>query len=358
MTDHYTIYLENQSSGPQLFWCFLQAPVELAGKSGVFANSAASLAVVPNSPDQNCFTIPAQFVVGAGASNDAVEPNVKVTSSITLNANLTDQFSAVYADAPPNMGPALKLSGTAADTKQISIKPNGFNQASNENNGWFSNMSFGVHTAAGFMGMTWSPFPAQTVTLTPTLSFYVAAGTYGANTLAEYTAISNTSAQLTTPDSFKYNAAIVTYTATGGWEVTPGKPPSARSAAALASLADAHRSLTQAHSDLITLVGESAAQSSRLLTAKSQADKVVSVTWDTKAAKHEAAAAQAFLAGTLTVATALTAAFTYFALSGVTFQITSAPVNGRTINFTYSGSQSAAAIQALLKAGAEILLGA
>jgi hypothetical protein len=357
MADNYTIYLVNKSATTQLFWCFLQQPVELAGQPGVFANSAASLAVPSNSPAQNFFTIPAQFVVGAGASNNAVGLNVKVTSAITLDADLTDQYSAVYANVPPNMGPTLTLSGTEASPTQISIQSNGFNQGGNENQGWFSNMSFGVNTAAGFMGMTWSPSPAQTTTLTPTLSFYVAVGSYGVNTLAGYTAISNTSAKLTTPGSFSLNAATVTYTATGGWQVTPGKSTQF-AGASIDSLADAHRFLTQAHSDLITLVGESAAQSRYLLADKSQTDKVVSVTWDTKAAKREAEAAQTFLVGTLTVATALAAAFAYFTLSGVTFQITSAPVNGTTVNFTYSGNQSAAAIQALLKAGAEIFLGA
>jgi hypothetical protein len=357
MADNYTIYLVNRSSTTQLFWCFLQQPVELAGQPGVFANSAASLAVPSNSPAQNFFTIPAQFVVGAGASNNAVGLNVKVTSAITLDAQLTEQYKAVYANVPPNMGPTLTLSGTDASPTQISIAANGFNQGSNENQGWFSNMSFGVNTASGFMGMTWSPSPAQTTTLTPTLSFYVAVGSYGANTLAGYTAISNTSAKLTTPGSFSLNAATVTYTVTGGWQVTPGKPAKF-AGASIDSLADAHRFLTQAHSDLITLAGESAAQSRYLLADKSQTDKVVSVTWDTKAAKRDAEAAQTFLVGTLTVGTALAAAFAYFTLSGVTFQITSAPVNGTTVNFTYSGNQSAAAIQALLKAGVEIFLGA
>jgi hypothetical protein len=360
MADNYTIYLVNQSTTTQLFWCFLQQPVELAGQPGVFANSAASLAVASNSPAQNFFTIPAQFVVGAGASNNAVGLNVKVTSSITLNAGLTDQYSAVYANVPPNLGPTLTQSGTGASPTQISIASNGFNQGSNESQGWFSNMSFGVNTAAGFMGMTWSPSPAQTTTLTPTLSFYVAVGSYSANTLAEYTTFSNTAAQLTTPGSFYLNAATVTYTSTGTWTITPGKPSAQVMRASIDSLAEAHRFLTQAHSDLITLVGESASQSRYLLADKSQTDKVVSVTWDSKAAKREreAEAALTFLTGTLTVATALAAAFAYFTLSGVTFNITSAPVNGTTINFTYSGNQSAAAIQALLTAGAQIFLGA
>jgi len=362
MADNYTIYLVNKSAGDQIFWCFLEEPKELAGQAGVFANSAASLAVIPNYPGENYFTIPVQFVVGAGASNNAVGLNVRVTSAITQNASLTDQFSAEYATVPPNKGPVLTMTGNRAAPTQISIASNGFNQATNENNGWFSNMSFGINTAAGFMGMTWSPFPSQTRTLTPILNFYVAVGSYGANTLAAYTTVSNKSAHLTTPNSFLRNEATVTYTATGAWQVTPGKPKVsllAGAATTMDSLVDAHLYLARAHADLITL-----GEQSRYLLAEptrqedTQEDTVVSVRWKSSPAMgDEAAPALTFLAGTLTVTTALIAAFTYFVLSGVEFQIASAPVGGTTIDFTYSGNQSAAAIQALFTAGAQVFLG-
>lgn len=368
MADNYTIYLVNKSAGDQIFWCFLEEPKELAGQAGIFANSAASLAVIPNYPGDNYFTIPAQFVVGAGASNNAVGLNVRVTSALTQNANLTDQFSAEYATAPPNKGPNMTLIGNGAAPTQISIASNGFNQANNENLGWFSNMSFGINTAAGFMGMTWSPFPSQTRTLTPILNFYVAVGSYGANTLAAYTTVSNKSAHLTTPRDFLRNEATVTYTAIGTWAVTPGKPKAslfAGAATTMDSLVDAHRYLARAHADLITLGGESAAQSRYLLAERAgqegqeeQEDRVVSVQWkDSSALGDEAAAAQTFLVGTLTVGTALLASFTYFVLSGVRFQITRAPEGDTTIDFTYSGERSARAIKDLFTAGAPILLG-
>lgn len=362
MADNYTIYLVNRSAGDQIFWCFLEEPVELAGQAGVFANSAASLAVVPNYPGENYFTIPAQFVVGAGASNNAVGLNVRVTSAITQNAKLSDQFLGEYATVPPNKGPNLKLTGSGAAPTQISIASNEFNQQGNENQGWFSNMSFGINTAAGFMGMTWSPFPSQTRTLTPILNFYVAVGSFGSNTLAAYTTVSNKSAHLTTPNSFLRNEATVTYTPTGNWIVTPGKPPKAALLAGatttIDSLLDAHLYLARAHADLITLGGESAEQSRYLLEEpRRQEDRVVYVKWkDSAATGDEAAAALTFLSGTLTVTTALVAAFTIFVLSGVEFQITGDPTGARTFDFTYSGNQSASAIQALFTAGAQILL--
>jgi hypothetical protein len=85
-----------------------------------------------------------------------------------------------------------------------------------------------------------------------------------------------------------------------------------------------------------------------------QTDTVKSVTWG-KAAELDAEVT--ILTGTLTVATALTAAFAYFVLSGVNFHINRAPVGGTTIDFTYSGDKSAAAIKAFFaKNDVQILL--
>ncbi|NJL27716.1 MAG: hypothetical protein HC897_07390 [Thermoanaerobaculia bacterium] len=360
MPDTYTIYLINEGASTQNFWCFLQRPQELVDDPNVFANSSTQLAVPPNSPAINTFTIPVQYVVGAGASNHAVGLGIQVTSTTTVNAELNDEFSATYADVPPPLGPTLTQSGTGAGPNQISIASNAFNQVNNEANGWFSNMSFGIQTAQGFMGMTWSPSPSQTTTLTPTLQFYVAVGSYGSNTLASWNTVSNTSAQLTVPYSFALRKATVTYTATGQWQVTPGAPPAAQLARAsqLSGVVDAHRSLSQAHSDLISLLGSSVAPASGLFgDATSQLDTVQSVTWDSALPEAGGAALAIPLLGVLTVKTALVSAFSYFTLSGITFNITSAPVNGTTIQFSYSGNQSAAAIEALLKAGAQILLG-
>jgi len=259
MADNYTIYLVNQSSGTQIFSCFLQRPAELAGSRSVFDVTNLSLGVASYSQASNHFVIPQRFAVAAGASNQPVGANAQIVSSLILNADPSNQFSAVYKNARPNMAPTLTLSGQEASPNQISIASNGFNQGSNENLGWFSNMSFGVNTAPGFMGMTWSPSPAQTTTLTPLWGFSVTAQSYNRNylALALFASVANHSAQLTAPNDFQFGAATVTYTATGGWQVTPGKPAGAQPAgASMGSLADAHRSLARAHSDLITLVSE------------------------------------------------------------------------------------------------------
>jgi hypothetical protein len=257
--NNYTIYLVNQSLDTQIFSCFLQRPDVLANRR-VFDVTNLIIAVPSRSEGSDCFVIPQQLAVAAGASNQPVGANAQISSNLIKNAGLGDQFSAEYFNAPPPMGPTLTQSGKGAAPGQISISANAFDQAPNEAQGWFANMSFGIKTGSGFMGMTWSPSPNQTNNLTPVWGFLVTASAYYRNYLVRSAFVSNTSAQaqLTIPRDFLYGAATVTYTTNGSWLVTPGRPPAGLHlvGASTGALADAHRALTQAHSDLITLAGE------------------------------------------------------------------------------------------------------
>lgn len=58
----------------------------------------------------------------------------------------------------------------------------------------------------------------------------------------------------------------------------------------------------------------------------------------------------------MTVGTAVSAVFAVFLLGGITFTITSAPTGGTTVNFTYSGTQSASTIRALFQVGTPITM--
>jgi hypothetical protein len=340
MTTYYTIYLENQSAETQEFWCFLAPPQTAPDSPEVYANSSAYLAVPPNSPATNTFTIPVQYVVGAGASNEAVGLNVQINSSVTNDANLQDTWDANYVTVPPQEGPTMANSGVQAPTNSIAIVSNGFDQASNEDQGWFSNQSFGIVTEAGFIGMTWSPNPQQTMTLTPTLKFYVATGDYSSNSLASWDQVSNGSAVVEVPDSFNLNDATVTYTSTGSWIVTPGKPANVQATENLAFVR------SPAYAELVALAA--------LDGGDVQQDALVSVSFDSQA---QADAGTTYVTGSVTVATALTAAFTYFVLGGVNFSITRPASGVTTFRFSYSGSKSVAAITALFTAGAQLLLG-
>src|SRR3954463_12543036 len=202
MTDTYTIYLVNKSASSENFWCFLAPPQELSNDPNVYANSSVSLSVPPNYAGSNEFIIPVQYIVGAGGSNQAVGLNIQIISQVTNDASLTDTWDANYVNAPPNQGPTMALVDNTQKSTDIAIVTNSFNKISNELAGWFSNQTFGIETAAGLIGMTWSPEPSQTRILTPKLTFYVATGTYGSNQLANYDQFSNTSAIINAPSSF------------------------------------------------------------------------------------------------------------------------------------------------------------
>ncbi|ESA35921.1 hypothetical protein N836_10350 [Leptolyngbya sp. Heron Island J] len=365
MTTEYTIYLVNESASSQTFWCFLKRPEELASDPQVYANSSTNLTVGSFQPGINTFTIPVQYQVGAGASNKAVGLDIKVNSGVSNDADLGDTWEADYVTVPPKQGPTMQKLSSDPSKKSIAIASNAFDRGKNEGNQWFSNMSFGIETSQGFIGMTWSPSPQQTRTLTPKLKFYVAIGSYGNNTLADWTTVSNNAAEISVPGSFKYNETTVTYTSTGAWKVEPGKPSAMilTEGNVMNTLIQSHENMSKAHADLIAWAQHSsdnlalpATSDLALLGSSKQTDKIVKVNWS-NAELDYSDNANVIITGTLTVATALTAAFAYFILSGVRFEINGDATGRTSFSFTYNGERSAQAIRDLVVAGANIALG-
>ena len=366
--DNYTIYLVNKSANTQVYWCFLEPPKGL-NDSGVFANSSTSLAVTPNYPGVNTFTIPVQYVLAAGASNHAVGLNIKIDSSITNDVNLKDVWEAEYATVPPNQGPNMTRTSTSSDDSTITYNSNKFDQVKNENASWFSSMTFGIQTNQGFIGMTWAPAPNSQRVITPKLNFYVATGKYGSNELADFTDISRTSAQIPL-SKFERLKATVTLEADGSWTVTPGAPKSMnKSGEQVDSLIQSHYYLSKAQSELVDMArasdylsGEYSAleqlkdyQDMMALAKHEQKDRVQSVKWD-KSPDNCEDVADVVITGTLTVGTALTAAFTGFILAGVRFRINRSEAGVTSFHFSYSGTRSASAIKSLFEAGSSLLL--
>jgi hypothetical protein len=345
MTDTYTIYLQNQSAEPQNFWCFLAPPEALSDDPGVFANSSASITVVPHYHGTADFVIPVQYIVDAAASNHPVGLAVTVEANYSDNASLGDVWDATYSNAPPNQGPTL-LKASNDKSKNISIVTNAFNRLSNERAGWFSSQTFGIETEAGFIGMTWSPDPGQTRTLTPELTFYVSVGKYGANKLAHWDQVSNTSATISAPSSFDdLNKCTVTYTQSGGWLVSAGPPVS------LAFTKDLSFLRSQEHHELMAIAYMEAGDVTK--------DTLVSVKWEGSmdSMGEGRAVGITHLTGTVTVATALGAAFTFFFLNGVRFAISGNSAGARTFRFSYEGDRAAASVKGLFKAGAQLIFG-
>ncbi len=348
MVDKYTIYVVNQSSDTQTFWCFLSEPQGLADDPGVFANSAASIAIKSNYQGLVSFVIPVQYVVGAGASNKAVGLGVEVVSATSANANLGDIWQAVYAvTAPPNMGPDLSGPAHGAPANSIELVSNAFDKPHNEAAGWFSNQSFGILTEAGFMGMTWSPSPSIKRTITPKLSFYVAVGNFGSNSLANWDDVSVASQVATVPNDFSTNKATITYSSTGTWSIKPGAP----SLSDLLSFATAGGDAATSSDDALVM-----AALTYLSLNQDQTDEVSSVAWDAGTTARSAGQDN-HITGTLTVKEALGAAFGFFVLAGITFTIKGSSKGATAFKFSYTGPLGAKSIKSLFTAGAKIFLG-
>lgn len=219
---NYTIYLKNESSDGKNFWCFLEKP-EGVPNNAVFANSSATLFVMPNYGGTNKFIIPVQYSLGAGASNQAVGLGVQIDTSIIRDAQLKQTWEAQYATIPPFQGPDLNLvQGQKSPDDTIGILSNDFDKVVNENGKWFSNMSFGIQTQNGFLGVTWSPSPSDDHTITPKFSFYIATGSFTSYELADIATISRKSAKVEI-SNFKNLEATVILTSKGEWLVKEGK---------------------------------------------------------------------------------------------------------------------------------------
>jgi hypothetical protein len=176
--------------------------------------------------------------------------------------------------------------------------------------------------------------------LTPKLTFYVATGDYDSNALASWNDVSNGSQAVNAPADFLYNKCTVTYDESGNWSVTPGEPPT------LALTDDLNWFLSDAHNELVAMA--------YLSEGDIQTDTVVAVHWNSSTGERNGVV----ISGTLTVATALTAAFTYFILSGTKIKFETTSESGATtLNFRYDGSQSAKYIQSIMTAGAKLIFG-
>jgi hypothetical protein len=362
MAAEYTIYLVNQSKQTKTFWAFLQPPDELKGNPNVFANSKINLDVDPNSPATNTFTIPVQYIAGGGSSNKAVGLGIKIDAFVSNNIELQETWEIDYVtvteDCRGKKAPTMSKIDSPAPENMIALKSNAFDQSANEDCKWYSSMSFGIQTDNGFIGMSWSPSPNETRTLTPKLAFYVTTGDYGENELASWTEVANDAAVIELKD-FKAREATVILTSSGKFKVVPGKPSQELLTAPLNfvdNLIDSHKLLLASLTDLWHSAKNQ--EQANLLSSGfsslggTQDDQLIKVTWSSTFEDDDT---NTFLAGTLAVKTPLTAAFGIFVLSGVEFNITSQTGGQTKVNFTYSGSQSADKIKQLFVAGAKLL---
>lgn len=318
--DKYKIYIVNHMPTKKRFWCFLEPPAPLANEK-VFANSSTFVDVESHYEGVSSFTIPVQYVVKAGAGNEAVGLNVVIDTLLPMDVGLTETWEAQYM--PPQQGPNLKKSEKKVGPTKIGITTNEFNKEEWARKSWYTNLTFGIKTAQGFIGTTWSPDPGEELTLEPQLIFYIATGTYEKNQLADMSIVSKTSAKVLVPTSFGgsgNNECTVIRTEKGDWDYIKGPPPSLLLASA----------------------------------QQDQEDELVSVNWDL-AQLGNGEIHQTFLSGTLAVKTVLRASFVYFVLSSTNFSIKGETKDGTKVRFEYRCDKGADQIKSLFKAGAKLI---
>jgi hypothetical protein len=135
----------------------------------------------------------------------------------------------------------------------------------------------------------------------------------------------------------------VVYGSNGKWTSYPG-PPKTTSLVGfnyVNELIESHLHLSRSHGELIGLLSQELNLSmGGTAEPTKQQDTIDTVKW-TSGEVIESETGNIKLTGTLTVKVALAAAFTYFLLSGVKFNIFGSSQGVTSFNFTYDGSLSA-----------------
>lgn len=146
-------------------------------KDTVFANSSAYLTVPLFTGSQdNYFTVPLQYVVQAGASNKVVGLKTKINSSVNEETDLGEAWGLEYFI--DNEGPVLSKVQDAAPLTDVLIVTNDYDKNREQPNNWYNNITFGVRSENGFMGVTWSPQPQTKYMIRPKVEFYISNGTF------------------------------------------------------------------------------------------------------------------------------------------------------------------------------------
>ncbi len=220
MSTTYTINVRNLQQDPVTMWLFLAAPKYSTNPSQVFQNSTTFLQVPTYNPNSHqIFKASVQYLLEAGQQTVPVEIGNQIISNTTIDASLDTGYLANYSS---QMGgfPSLSAGSTtvppAADN--MVVQTNTFTPVQS----YYNSMTFGVQTSSGMTGVTWTPSPNIDYAITPTLTFYVAVGSYASNVLAEIDATSATNAVLKTGygGSFnQFNNSWVTYEVDGTWQV-------------------------------------------------------------------------------------------------------------------------------------------
>lgn len=362
----YKINLFNLQAKTQKFWCFLNKPISTPTPE-VYANSNASINISTYTGTQKAsFTVPLQYKLEVGASNKAVKLKTLIESSDTHDTQLGVGWNANYTQQKNNnVPPVLKTSGQSAPAGQLAVVTNEYDKDKEALNNWYGNMTFGIETDNGFIGVSWSPDPGTTYEIEPIIGFYVAIGNYSQNELASIAAVSTKAATLTQDSFDAYYQCTVIYQTDGSWVVKKGySPPTPTSL--LANMVNAHTELISAHKNLVEMVqasytvDDSDSSQNLSLSPSPTIEERESTGIELYGKSHKKNRVDSdfeFITGSITVGVAIAAGFAYMFASSIKLTITSTSADGLTIDFKYDGEAGKQAILDAFAAGQSIFFG-
>ncbi|AWK42034.1 MULTISPECIES: hypothetical protein [Photorhabdus] len=255
MSTEYKIYIVNQQDKKKKFWCFLSEPQsEVSDK--VFANSSTYMTLSKyERGDENAFIIPLEFKLKASSHNKVVGISSQISTHSLRNIELGSVWKVEFDSSEEHINPSLSKLSEETEPNQVGIKINGFDLTEQEINQWYSCLTFGIKSGAGFIGYSWLPSPSDTYHIQPKIEFYVKTGEYIENQLIKMSDVSSDSALITEENFDKRKECTVIYTTTGEWKIKPGKPLQLLYDNSLVkNLVSAHINLTASHSALVELI--------------------------------------------------------------------------------------------------------
>jgi hypothetical protein len=220
MTTTYTFNLRNLEKDPVTMWLFLAAPTFSENPAKVYQNSSTFLSVPSYNPNQSqTFEAYVQYRLGAVQQSQPVQIGNRVISRSKQEAILNTGYGATYSSEKggyPEVNPAETK--RRPEPTNIVVETNKFTPVQD----YYNALTFGVTTSEGMTGVTWEPKPNLDYAITPTLTFYIAVGSYQQNQLAQIDATSADNALIKSGyggNFDEFNNTWVTYKTDGTWTV-------------------------------------------------------------------------------------------------------------------------------------------
>lgn len=220
MTTSYTFNLRNLEQGSVTMYLFLAAPEFSEAPEHIYQNSSTFLEVPLYKSNQTEKVVAnVQYQLQVEQQTIPIKIGSQVMSSATQNAEVNTGYIATYSN---ELGGAPSLddgkTNRPPEPQDMVVQTNPFSDVE----GYYNALTFGVTTDRGMTGVTWVPKPNMDYAITPTLTFYIAVGSFQENELATIDATGAENAVVRSGHDGKFDQhgnTWVTYNSDGTWSV-------------------------------------------------------------------------------------------------------------------------------------------